>query len=467
MITCLRDFLGTRALVLAAGLLTSVAPARAQNDGTADQHFKRGVRLASEGDVQAALSQFEQAYAISPHFAVLYNIGRAHSLAGRPAEAIAALQRYLADGGDAVPSARRALVLEMIQHNLSTMGLLAVELEPTTAVITIDGVEQPQGATEVRLAAGRHSFLVTADGYLPRAGHVVVSAGGTAELNVPLSPLPRLPAFFDPTCRIPGVNVSVDGRLRAETPTSAPIEVSPGRHVIAFSRSGYLGTARTLPFSEGQRLTVDCELVERSDLSAAESARLVVTASEADAEVFVNRARFAGQALPHGRHHIEVLRAGFASHSDSVFLAPGKTTVTEVALQPTPTYERAYRERAERQRALAIAGGGAGLVLGVVAGGLYVDNASRFADWKEDRASLDADLLDGDVTTADVRRSRELHERASTIQAVDDAAIGIAIAGGVLMVASALYWWFAPDPNRYSGKASHGSATLPATWGFR
>ena len=50
------------------------------------------VGIASRGNYGQALEEFLAAYRISPHFAVLYNIGQAHIALGQPADAVAALE---------------------------------------------------------------------------------------------------------------------------------------------------------------------------------------------------------------------------------------------------------------------------------------------------------------------------------------------------------------------------------------
>jgi len=95
-------------------------------------HYARGVELANQGAYQAALEQFNDAYAISPHFAVLYNIGQAQIALGHPLEAIAALSKYLRDGAEQVPPSRR----QQVQAQLSLLDARIAEPpppEPATA----------------------------------------------------------------------------------------------------------------------------------------------------------------------------------------------------------------------------------------------------------------------------------------------------------------------------------------------
>jgi predicted Zn-dependent protease len=57
------------------------------------------VALARSHAYAEALSAFQRAYEIAPHFSVLYNIGQALIALERPTEAVAALDRYVEEGG--------------------------------------------------------------------------------------------------------------------------------------------------------------------------------------------------------------------------------------------------------------------------------------------------------------------------------------------------------------------------------
>src|SRR5690606_18271467 len=61
----------------------------------ARRHFRQGMALIAEGDVDAGIRSLEQAYTILPHPNVLYNIGRAYAESGRYAEAVGYFERYL------------------------------------------------------------------------------------------------------------------------------------------------------------------------------------------------------------------------------------------------------------------------------------------------------------------------------------------------------------------------------------
>ena len=101
-----------RDLALGAVLVLGVAPLARADDSreSARAHYARGVELAGKNSYAEALQEFNQAYIVSPEFAVLYNIGECHIALGHPTEAVEALSRYLREGGERIPAGRRELV---------------------------------------------------------------------------------------------------------------------------------------------------------------------------------------------------------------------------------------------------------------------------------------------------------------------------------------------------------------------
>jgi hypothetical protein len=135
------------------GLLVAQAgaagPARAQpasNESStsegqqAHEHFSLGVKLYADGDFGPALAQFERAYAVKPHFRVLYNIAQCHFELRDYVPARAALKRYLAEGGSASLDAERRT---RVEADLADMGRRIAQVDVQSnvrgAVVYIDG----------------------------------------------------------------------------------------------------------------------------------------------------------------------------------------------------------------------------------------------------------------------------------------------------------------------------------------
>src|ERR1700754_3957554 len=93
---------------LALSAFTSPLVAHAQSDAgggaaageslevvQARKHFSQGLKLYKEGDFDAALVQFERAYAVKPNYKVLYNIAQSYFELRQYVEARDGLTRYL------------------------------------------------------------------------------------------------------------------------------------------------------------------------------------------------------------------------------------------------------------------------------------------------------------------------------------------------------------------------------------
>ena len=61
----------------------------------ARQHFRRGMALIAEGNIDEGVAELEEAYDILPHPNALYNIARAYAESGRYEQAIDYFERYL------------------------------------------------------------------------------------------------------------------------------------------------------------------------------------------------------------------------------------------------------------------------------------------------------------------------------------------------------------------------------------
>jgi tetratricopeptide (TPR) repeat protein len=184
--------------LLLLGLLAGTSRADDDPREVAATHYARGTELASQGLYEAALEQFNDAYKVSPHFAVLYNIGQAEMALGRPLEAIEALTKYLRDGADQVPLSRREQVHAQIGLLESRLAELSIIADRVGADVRVDGKEV--GRTPlfqpIRLAAGLHtvSASVPDGGQLTREVPLRESERRTVELTFGGVPAPAPPA---------------------------------------------------------------------------------------------------------------------------------------------------------------------------------------------------------------------------------------------------------------------------------
>jgi hypothetical protein len=191
-------------------------------------HYARGLELTGQNGYEEALREFNAAYAISPQFAVLYNIGQAHIALGHTAEAIEALTRYLHDGGERISLERRTQVERQIAGLRSTLPNpeLASEAEAARATAAAAGA----AADEAVAAASEGSHAPSA-----RPGTLTVR------------------------CPEPGLKLALDGKRIDLAASSHGITLPGGVHHLVLSAPGRRSAEESLEIQEGGTALVICE----------------------------------------------------------------------------------------------------------------------------------------------------------------------------------------------------------------
>jgi hypothetical protein len=131
--------------------LATLSPlaARAQADAPAGEeageveqarkHFGQGLKLYKDGDFDAALVQFERAYAVKPNFKVLYNIAQCHFELHQYVEARDTLSRYLKDGAGSIEAERQSTVQNDLAELERRIAHLTLKVNVTGATVYVDG----------------------------------------------------------------------------------------------------------------------------------------------------------------------------------------------------------------------------------------------------------------------------------------------------------------------------------------
>jgi tetratricopeptide (TPR) repeat protein len=234
----------TQAILAALPMLAAAWSARADDPrGDARGHYARGLELGAQNGYAGALREFNEAYAISPQFAVLYNIGQAHIALGQPAQAIEALSRYLKDGGNRIPAPRRTQV--QIQIAVLRSQLPNPNLSPVA-----------EAARAAGAAAGA------------AAGQAVAAASAAAgEANAFVA----VPGTLAVRCSEPGLTVLLDGRRIEQATSARGVPVAAGVHRLLLSGPGRRGSEQSLEVPAGVAALVLCE-----SASAAQRPRLAL-----------------------------------------------------------------------------------------------------------------------------------------------------------------------------------------------
>ncbi len=181
------------AAVLFVATLTASSTASAAPDwAEADEHFKHGVALFNELSYGAALVEFKRAYEIDPKYQVLYNIGETHYMLLDYANALKALQRYLADGGTKISPARRKAVEEEIKILSGRVATLTITTNEPGASISVDDVPVGTAPLEAQLvSAGRRKVTVSLQGRVPVTEMVDIAGGDKKTIRLEIAPLTK------------------------------------------------------------------------------------------------------------------------------------------------------------------------------------------------------------------------------------------------------------------------------------
>lgn len=182
------------AVAAALSIAAPAAPVLAQQPTKAHQHeaatrFRKGLELFKDGDYQAALIEFRRAYELAPNFNVLYNIGQVYFQLQDYPHALTSLQKYLDEGADRIPAARRAEVARDIEKLKARVANLEITSAVADAEVTIDDV--PVGKTPlgkpIMVSAGRHKVTISKAGFLPATK--VVEIASVEKQTVQLNPV--------------------------------------------------------------------------------------------------------------------------------------------------------------------------------------------------------------------------------------------------------------------------------------
>lgn len=416
-------------LILAAVLTVSAAraeEARSVAKSEASRHFQDAVKSVARGDLVAAVGEFEAAYASSPHFSVLYNIGQARWNLGQPVEAAEAFERYLGEGGEQLSASRRHEVEGLLAEIRARIGRVRIVVEaPNTTRVWLDGklLRGEHLAQPFSLAAGLHSLLQAQGSGAVLERQVSVQAGELREIRLPAgTPGDARLTQLAISCDVPGVRVEVEDSPPIVTPLVAPLLVKVGKLTVRFSRPGYSTVTKGVTTALSRLARLSCDVTPILPVPAPLAAVLDVRVEPRDARVLVDNAVSTRAPLPAGPHDLSIQRDGFAPVRRSLVLQAGKAMVLVERLAPTETTLARAREAATRSKTAGVltAGGGAAILTAGIS--LLVWNSGRYDDWRVSRGQ-------GDANT-------ELN-RAIAIQRVDDVATGVMILGAGLVFAGA------------------------------
>jgi hypothetical protein len=165
--------------LLAVCFLARPAAAEAPITEEARQHFTAGVAYLQDPDgarYAEAYQEFLTAYAASPSWKILGNLGIAAMKLERDGEAIDAYSKYLQEGGDEIDPAEREQITRDMNTLKTSLASLTLETMPAGAVIIDERIPATgnaivnrygplTGPTKVGVKSGKHRLTAQLDGY--------------------------------------------------------------------------------------------------------------------------------------------------------------------------------------------------------------------------------------------------------------------------------------------------------------
>lgn len=121
-------------------LAVTVSPTVAMAEDAAAS-YKTGVKAFKKGRYLEAVKAFRAANKAKPSWKLYFNIGQSEAAAKRHGLALSALEVYLSEGGDDIPSDRRDEVLAEVERLRKMVGRVAVEA-PEGAIVYMDDVKR-------------------------------------------------------------------------------------------------------------------------------------------------------------------------------------------------------------------------------------------------------------------------------------------------------------------------------------
>ncbi len=162
----------------------------------ARQHFSDGLKLYKDGDFDAALVQFERAYAIKPNYKVLYNIAQTYFQLREYVEARDNMARYLKEGGTAIEPERQAAASKDLADLEKRIAKVTISVNVAGATVLVDG--KKVGVTPlsepISVSEGQRTISVETEKRGARQRLIRVAGGEQQTLTIDFEALPTASA---------------------------------------------------------------------------------------------------------------------------------------------------------------------------------------------------------------------------------------------------------------------------------
>jgi hypothetical protein len=185
---------------------SSAAAQDAAKANTAKEAFKRGEAAYSAGNYDAAVREWNNAYAADPRPRIQFNLSQAYERMGRLEDAIASLKRFLDSGDPEDPTYSDANArMVALQQRLASTGV-TVQGGREGGSILVD--DQDWGRTprpdKITLPPGNHVLVVHWPDNREFRTNVFVPAGQVVDIRLPADANAPAPVAAAPAPQAPG-----------------------------------------------------------------------------------------------------------------------------------------------------------------------------------------------------------------------------------------------------------------------
>jgi hypothetical protein len=198
-----------------------------------------------------ALAAYDEAYAIAPNAALLYNRGRALQFLGRFPEALDAIEAFAKDAPselrDRVPGLPR--LLEELRGRVGSL-VVTTPVEGARVLVNDKQVGITPIASPIGLAAGHLSIEVFAEGYFPMRREVDLPGKGSRAVDFPLVSRDTS-GLLVVRSHVSATRIRIDDRMLGLAPVEAGLVA--GAHRIVAESDGHDDASTQIVLGAGEK----------------------------------------------------------------------------------------------------------------------------------------------------------------------------------------------------------------------
>jgi hypothetical protein len=301
-------------------------------EGTARKHYEAGASLYDVENYEGALTEYRAAYDLSKEPRVLRAVAVCQKDLRRYSEAVASLDKLLAEARDLEPeflekvNADRAVLLPLT-------GLVTIDVSEPGAEVTVDGrsIGTSPLTTEIRVDVGERTFAAKKPAWIDVSTKVSIVGGDKASVKLAMEPVEKKGHL---KITVAGLAVGVVAKVTLD---DAPLGALPwegdvlaGHHVVEVSAPGYTTYKVAKDVTYKGSFDVDVKLdQERHEGTLSIDTGDTKSTISLDGKV-VGGGSWTG-TIPSGGHQLVVVRDGYKAYrSDVTVLDHQQRSVTVV-----------------------------------------------------------------------------------------------------------------------------------------